>query len=73
MLNGRVRPVGRRIVKGHIIASVCNELGLRDTDGTLSLASQLQLGNEAKNRSFIMDLAIKIVDNYLWIPNSMPC
>ena len=59
------------IVKGHIIAAACNELGLRDMDGTLSLASQLQLGNEAKNRSFIMDLAIKIVDDYLWMPNAM--
>ena len=39
-------------------------------DSTLSVATQLKLGGEAKNRTFIVNLATKIVDGYMLIPNA---
>ena len=59
------------IMKGYIIATACKELGLKDMDSILSIISQLKMGGEVKNHSFIMDLAIRIVDDYLWMPNAM--
>ena len=51
-------------MKGHIIAAACKELGLDDPDGTLSVKTQVMLGDEKNNRAFIVNLATKIVDNY---------
>lgn len=52
------------IFRGHIIAAACNELGMNDMDSVLPLSAQLKMGNEGKNRSFIVNLASQIVDKY---------
>ena len=58
------------VMKGHIIAAACMELGLEDMDGTLSRTTQLQLGGEERNRAFIVNLATKIVDSYTLVTNA---
>ena len=52
------------IFKGHIIAATCQELEMREMDNTLPLAVQINIGNEQKEHSFLLDLASRIVEKY---------